>query len=217
MRTIFFTIAVFIYVIGTAQKPNSNEDCLQPIGSHFGILKAYNEKIRSILFNGLSDFQLAQYRTSGERVWAIEIDTAGLKNEKFTIVYHRSESSIWHSILDKNKREIIVEKFRKDISPEDAWRLAKLYSSALSSVREDNRIGIDGSSYYFSDMTKTGRAWLGGKPIGSNKIERLIILSNNIAELMLSIDKNLKISNELTSEIEILTKEFEIQRNANNR
>lgn len=190
----------------------SETDHLQPLRPQFGVHRKYNLQVQNILFEGISDYQVIQFRIQpsfgGESVLVIEVDTANLKEPTFTLVYHKSKSSIWESHLNKDQEKVKIEKLRKPISKDDAMKIADLYSAALSKVCENNSIGLDGNSYFFSDLTKAGRTWLGGNITGKNKVEQLVLLSQELVSLIGSQDKAFRLNNALTQQIELLTNEF---------
>lgn len=189
-----------------------DSDHLLPLRPQFGIHKNYNLKIQNILFDGISDFQFTQFLSKPsfgyESVLVIEIDTNNVKNPDFNIIYHQCKSSIWSSLINKDTKEIIVDRFRKPISKEDAMKISNLYSAALSKVCENNKVGIDGNSYDFATMTSAGRAWLGGMPKGENKVEQLVRLSQTLVDLTKSENKTFTLNADLSLKIENLTNEF---------
>ncbi len=189
-----------------------DSDHLLPLQPQFGILKDYNLKIQNILFDGISDIQFIQFLSKPsfgyESVLVIEINSINAKNPDFNMVYHECTSSIGSSLMHKDTTEIIVDKFRKPISKEDAWKISNLYSAALLNVCEDNKFGIDGNSYDFATMTRGGRAWLGGMPKGETKVEQLVLLSQSLVDLTKSKNKTFTLNDDLSLKIENLTNEF---------
>jgi hypothetical protein len=190
----------------------SDTDHLLPLRPQFGISRKYHQKIQDVLFTGISDFQFTRFISrpsfGAESVLAIEMDTSNLNNPTFSIVYHAAKSSIWYSLNDKASKEIIVEKFRKSISMEDAKKIADLYSAALDKVRENKRFGLDGASYEFATMTQAGRAWLAGPCKPESKVERLIQLNHEFIELIKKGGRKFQLSYELLERIDTLTMEF---------
>lgn len=184
-------------------------DNLRPIGYSFG-KNRYHDEIRRILFDGISEFQVIQYLISpsfgGERVLVIEIDTATLNT--FTIAYHESESNIFQSLGSKRSSEINVKKVRKPIQSDDVYSVMKLFNSALSTVCENNRVGIDGVSYYFSNMARSGKTWKDGTNIGKDRISKLIEVCNQLISTTKSNNQIVVMDKELKIEIENLTEEF---------
>ena len=210
---LFLFTLVGHHTYGQEGNTNPNDtDHLLPLRPQFGIFKKYNQKIEDVLFSGISDFQFTKFISEpsfgAESVLVIEMDTANLNYPTFSILYHAAKSSIWYSLNDKASKEIIVEKFRKSISMEDAKKIADLYSAALDKVRENNRFGLDGVSYEFATMTQAGRAWLPGSPKNENKIERLIQLNKEFIELIKKGGKRFQLSDELLDRIDTLTIAF---------
>lgn len=210
---LFLFTLVGHHTYGQEGNTNPNDtDHLLPLQPQFGIFKKYNQKIEDVLFSGISDFQFTKFISEPsfgtESVLVIEMDTANLNNPTFTILYHAAKSSIWYSLNDKASKEIMVKKFRKSISMEDAKKIADLYSAALDKVRENNRFGLDGVSYEFATMTQAGRAWLAGPNKSESKVERLIQLNHEFIELIKKGGKKFQLSDELLERIDTLTMEF---------
>lgn len=220
MKGFLIAISIFFLFIFTSHTTSGQDkntavtdtDHLLPLRPQFGIFKKYNQKVEDILFSGISDFQFTRFLSEpsfgAESVLVIEMDTANLNNPTFSIVYHAAKSSIWYSLNDKVSKEIIVEKFRKSISMEDAKKIADLYSAALDKVRENKRFGLDGISYEFATTSQAGRAWVSGAPKSENKIDRLIQLNREFIELIKKGGKKFQISDELSERIDTLTMEF---------
>ncbi|NBW37153.1 MAG: hypothetical protein EBR30_19450 [Cytophagia bacterium] len=214
MKKLIISLLLLLTFNSTSYSQSNNKiaidsDHLLPLRPAFGVFKKHNQKIQSILFNGISDFQFTQFLTYGaESVLVIELDTSNISNPYFSIVYHTCKSSIWASLIHKDSKEIIVEKFRKPISKIDAIKIADLYSAALSKVCESNRTGIDGNSYQFATMTHAGTAWIAGKPNAENKVDRLVLLNNELIELIKNDQEIFSLNGELSMKIEKLTQEF---------
>jgi len=185
-------------------------DHLEPVGSIFGINYNYHSRVRQVLFEDMSDFQIMQFiifpSFGSESILAIELDTVDLKNPKFTLVYHKCMKSVWYTwSRGENVEDIEVTKYRKEISGESVDLIRNLFNSALNQTKYKGSLGLDGVTYYFIAMTTAGKTW---SPNEGTKMKKLVEIGYALIDLAKDDSEIAELDRELVYKIENLIKEF---------
>jgi hypothetical protein len=211
MRQLFSTFILLLITSSYGFGQNNSVDCLSPsFPRSLGALKGYEKKIDEVLLSQLSNFQILQFRHS-ETIWAIEFDASDENNFKYFLTSVRPSRSIWHSMSDTDG--ITVYKMSKNISTQDYKLINSLFNSALNTVCAScHNIGIDGTTYNFSNRIISGKVWLGGSPTNETKKERLVLICKEINDLINTKSKTMQLSTDLKNRIMVLTEEFEKQK-----
>jgi hypothetical protein len=190
-------------------------DHLEPVGSIFGIEFNYHNQVRKILLNGISDYQVIQLvvlpSNGKENVLAIELDTIEIKNKKYFLVYHECKESIWNSIiLQKQFKEIEVEKYRIEIEEKSVEIIKNLFNTALSQTKYEERLCLDCVQYIFSTTfgLKSGRTRILGINNNETKMSKLVEIGNELIQLAKTSNEKVEFDSKFFEKIETLIKEF---------
>lgn len=173
------------------EKLYAQNDHLEPVKSIFDEYDyrfVYHSDVRKILMNGMSDTPEVRFLIipsfATEEVVAIENES-----DKFFIVHHKMEKSIWYT--DENKEDIKVQKTKVQISKSDAQLYIDLFKVAVEKKKypEEPIFGTDGTNYYFSvsdSGLKTGTVW---SPRKGTKMKELVDIGNSLIKLALQTEK----------------------------
>jgi hypothetical protein len=125
-----------------------------------GFTKEFRDGLRTKLSEGLKAKQLIQYLVipsfEPEYILSLEKDSLG-----FNLVYNALEKNYWYL---KDKKEVKLRSIRKTINPEYASSLRRLFDAAIKYRNHDDRLGHDGTNYFFSvfsgsQVILTGKIW----------------------------------------------------------
>jgi len=211
MRILQFAIVCTLLCNIGITKAQNNYDHLEPVGGIYDILDyqfEYYSQVRKILFSGLTDrpeirFQVMASFTP-ESVLDIQFDR---DNNKYYLIYHICEKSIWYS---DNRKNIKVNKFKTEIDKESVELIKSLFEIAIAQVkyRKEEIVGFDGTDYYFSINKyglKSGTIW---SPSNKTKMGKLVDIGEKLIELAKPKKEIVKIDKKLQKEIEELIDEF---------
>lgn len=179
-------------------------DNLTPDDGIFDIYKfefEYYSKIRTILFDGLSDSPTARFLVrpsfSPESVLDIEFEKV---SNKYFLIYHTCEEMIWSN---EKFEKIKVKKYRTEITKESAELVKSLFLNFIMQTKyPDNEIsGNDGTTYAFAVHyfgMKSGTTW---SPPQNTKMGRLVDIGQELIELATGNRKLVSIEGELKDKI----------------
>lgn len=189
---------------------NGQNENLEPVGSVFDEFSyQYYTMVRKVLMNGMSNYPEVRFLIipsfSVEEVVAIERE-----NDKYFIVHHKMEKSIWYT--EENQEEIKVIKKKIEIFKSDAKFYKELFQKAINNRKyPENEIwGNDGTNYYFTandGRLKTGTVW---SPKSGSKMDRLKKIGYSLISLATTTKNGqvAKLKKELTEKIEKLSTEL---------
>ena len=201
-KFLILTLVLFFCVI----KSKAQVDHLEPVGGIFDVYSFqfdYYSSVRKVLFNGLTDDPEIRFLVmpsfSPENVLDIIKDE---EKDKYYIDYHIAEQSIWYS---KNKADVKISKFRKQLSKSSVELIKNLYRTAIFNSRfiQKESLGVDGTQYFFSIKDhglKTGTVWSPGE---KSLMRELVEVGYGLIEFANS-DK-IEINNDLEERIINLT------------
>jgi hypothetical protein len=207
---ILILIFGILFTIPIANAQNENLEPVESIFDEYDFRFEYYSLVRKVLMNGMSDTPELRFLIipsfSVEEVVAIEE-----RNGKYYIVHHKMKKSIWYT--EKNKEKIGVEKKEIEISKTDKDLYYELFKTAVKNRKypEKERLGFDGTNYYFSvadNRLKTGTTW---SPSEKSKIGRLTNMGQSLIKIAQSTKENkvAKLEPELIERIKNLTIELE--------
>ena len=205
-------LIIFFGLLFNVQNIQSQNDHLEPTHSILDegkLLGDYYTLIKKILMNEMSDYPKIRFLIipsfSTEEVLAIEE-----KNNKYFIVHHKAENSIWYT--KSKKEDINILKKNIEISKEDMELILELFRSAVRNAKfpNENTIGFDGTTYYFTVEDfglKTGKTW---SPNTGSKMNKLVEIGNSLIELTKSSEnkKSIELQTELIHKIKTLITEL---------
>lgn len=206
LLVILFGLLFFI------QNINSQNDNLEPVESIFDDFETrfeYYSQVRKILMDGMSQYPEARFLIipsfSVEEVVAIEKE-----NEKYFIVHHKMEKSIWYT--EKRKEKIKVQKKKVEISRLHALLYKNLFKQAIINRKypDEETMGNDGINYYFTvadGSLKTGTIW---SPKLDSKMGRLTQIGYSLINLVKNAEEEKLVTptTELVQKIKRLTTEL---------
>ncbi len=160
----------------------SAQDHLEPninIFEQYHYQYEYYSQIRNLLFDGLSDRPMAQLvilpSFSNEFVWQIQEDR---NNNIYYSITSTGNHSIWYNQYEDKPKKLKQIISRNEITKETAVLIKELYLAAVNTVRHsNNRLGVDGTTYYFSAFDlglKSGTIW---SPSEGTKMRELVEIS----------------------------------------
>lgn len=205
----YFKFSLTLLFIGNIT--NAQSDHLSPLNDIFAIYKyqfEYYSKVRTILFNGLSDRPEIRFLImpsfTPENVLDIEFDR---KNNKYFIVHNICEKMIWSN---ENWNQSKVLTYKKGISKESVDLIKALFKIAISKTRysDDGLLGVDGENYQFSINDygiKTGHVWSPGK---GSYMYRLVDIGLQLIELTKYNENPVRLSDKLIKEITDLSNDI---------
>jgi hypothetical protein len=207
---ILILIFGILFIIPTVNAQNENLEPVESIFDEYDFRFEYYSLVRKILMNGMSDTPELRFLIipsfSVEEVVAIEE-----RKGKYYIVHHKMKKSIWYT--EKNKEKIGVEKKEIEISKTDKDLYYELFKTAVNNRKypEKERLGFDGTNYYFSVSDKglkTGTTW---SPSKKSKIRRLTEIGQSLIKIAQSTKENevAKLEPELIERIKNLTIQLE--------
>ncbi|CAM1341929.1 hypothetical protein [Tenacibaculum amylolyticum] len=203
-------LLIILTILCCLSNINAQNDHLEPVESVFDDLSyQYYTTVRKILFKGMSYRPEVRFviipSFSVEQVVAIE-----KSDDKYFIVHHKMEQSIWYTEEDPEKINVIKKKV------EIPKKLAKLYKE-LFLIAINNRKypeveiwGNDGTNYYFTvydSRLKTGMIW---SPRPKSKMKRLEKIGYSLINLAYDTKKGAiaRPNKKLINEIKALTNEL---------
>jgi|TARA_R110002049_G_C8931795_1_gene544226 hypothetical protein len=204
-----------LFCIPTLNAQNDNLEPVESIFDDYDFLFEYYSIVRKTLMNEMSDYPEVRFLIipsfTVEEVIAIEKEEKEDETEKYFIVHHKMEKSIWYT--EKNKEKIKVKKKKVEISVTDALLFKELFKKAINNRKypEKEKMGLDGTNYYFSvadRVLKTGTIW---SPRKGSKMYELKEIGYSIIKLANKTEKGkiAKPKTELIERVKKLTKELD--------
>lgn len=206
MKVFFYAMVIFL-LPSSIYGQGKWDDCLSPTGGTQFVFREYHENINKIVLSHFTGYELLRHQY-GETFWAIELDTADLKNPSYTISHLKPSQRIWQSTV--NLKDISVTKVSRQLDGEDYELIRGMFFEALNSVSATcSNLGIDGGTTIISDFSRSGKIWTVGIPSDDTKKERLVKICLQIGDLIVNKKrKSLKLSKKLKLEILNLTSDF---------
>lgn len=169
-----------------------------------GKMKDYEDSVYIKLYKEFSEKPVARYTAlpsfGGEYSFSIETNGGN-----FYIVSNCFQSSFWSTQL--NNKEVILFSEKTKIDSLLYFKIVELFQFlAQKTIKTDkNRIGFDGTSYFFSSTNKngeivTGKTW---SPNRKSALKKLIQICDEIYKL-----GNGKINAKLISKIDLIKQEL---------
>lgn len=195
---------ILFFIIALASFSNLKaQEHLEPVDGIFALYDhqfEYYPKVREILLKDLYDSPEARFLVLPSFDGEMSVD---LKNElnKYSLEYRKATPSIWYSLSDK-KVEVKIQSVSKPISKDDAELIINLFKKSMKNVAypENEIYGLDGTSYYFSSETKSGKIW---SPKSNSKMAMLVEIGEDLIAFCFS--KELNFSEDFKTRIKKLT------------
>lgn len=197
------TILILTFVLTTflcfGQKPH-----LEPVKDfkqYEGVLKEYYDNVFPLLYKGYSEKPIARYTSmpSFSNEYSFSVETIEGKNY---VVSNRLSESYWYS---KNKKKVKLISNKTEITNDLHLKIVDLFKLLEEQTKkpENDLMGLDGVTYYFSTTDKNGEIKIGEtwSPAEKSLLGRLVKICDNIYSL--GIGNNLSQS-DILKEIEKL-------------
>ena len=203
-RLIILTLTILIFSITDVVGQVDHLEPSDGIFDTYDFQFEYYSKIRTILFNGLSDSPSARFLVrpsfSPENVLDVQFDE---DNKKYFLIYRICDKMIWSN--DKPEK-ITLKEFKKEIEKESAELIQSLFLKYIKQTRypAEERLGDDGVTYVFSVNDfgmKAGKTW---SPPKGTKMQQLVDISQELISLATGSDKIVKIDGRFKDKIDKL-------------
>lgn len=200
-------IKIIILVFFTTTDLMGQVDHLTPVGGIFDIYDyqfEYYSKIRTILFDGLTDSPTIRFLVKPSFSPESVLDIQQNKDtKKYLITYHICNKMIWYN---ENLDKIKVKKFTKEISEESVELIKSLFLKFILQTRYTTEpcIGLDGTTYVFSVNDwgmKSGTTW---SPPANSKMRQLVDIGQELIALATNNEKLIIIDGQLKNKIDRL-------------
>lgn len=207
LKIISFSIILSLFSLHNTVKAQSINDHLKPVESIYDLYDfqfEYYSTVRKVLFKGLSDSPKIRFQEmpsfTPENVLVIEFNHS---QDKYFIVYHIGEKSIWYS---KDRENVKVKKYKKEIDKTSVALIESLFKIAISQTKspEKELRGNDGTNYFFSVRNygmKSGKVW---SPRKGSKMYELTAIGNTLKELVKSEQIMIRFDKKFVTKIEEL-------------
>jgi len=185
-------ILILIFILTTTLPCFGEKEHLEPVidaGQYGDVLKEYYDNVFTFLYRGFTQKPYARYTSmpsfSSEYAYSVEkID------KKYYVVSIRISDSYWYSGF-MNKRDSIETNITKaEISYDLYTKIGELFEFLVEQIKPPNKIGLDGTMYYFSTTDKkgeirTGQIW---SPYEKSLLGRLVKICDNLYAIGLGKD-----------------------------
>lgn len=166
----------------------------------------YYLKVRETLLNDplyVPVVQLVILPSFGkEFIWQIQYDH---ESEKYYSVTITGNHSIWYNQYEEKPKKIKAIVTSNSIDNKTGNLIKELFENAIKTTKhpENERIGFDGTSYYFSTFFSTGTIW------SPQKETKMHVLVDLCRKLVNHTSENEELSEDLKTKVEQLIDDLE--------
>lgn len=180
-KTILILTFIFITFLSFGQKQH-----LEPVRDfkkYDGVLKEYYDNVFPLLYKGYSEKPIAIYTSmpsfSNEYSFSIE----RIEGRSY-VVSNRLSENYWYA---KNKKKVRLISNKTELTNDLYLKVVDLFELLEEQTKEpeDNLMGLDGVTYYFTTTDKNGEVKIGEtwSPGEGSSFGRLVEICDNIYSL----------------------------------
>ena len=148
-----------------------------------GVLKEYYDNIFPLLYKGYSEGPIARYTSmpSFSNEYSFSVETIEGKNY---VVSNRTSENFWYA---KNRKKVKLISNKTELTNDLYLKIVELFKLIEEQTKkpENDLMGLDGVTYYFSTTDKSGQIKIGEtwSPDDNSLLGRLVKICDNIYSL----------------------------------